>query len=101
MLRFFYVHLLAARVVLYLITIDFADRKIARLGMAEIPAAHRRRRPHRIVIGELDVGTLLRVEQAPQQALLGIFRARWITRCGADAARRLFDQCLVIVSLVS
>ena len=60
--------------------------------MAEIEPGHRRARPHRKALGQLDAGGVLGVEQRKQRRLLGVIGLRGIAGRGTDAGILLEDQ---------
>src|SRR6185295_5390772 len=78
-------HALAPGIVLDLVAVDLADVEVARFGVGEIPAAHGRRRIHRVRLGELDACLFFGIQQLPQFRLLGVIRARGVTRRRANA----------------
>src|SRR5262249_52089184 len=86
-------HPLPSGVVRDLVLADSADREVARLGVAEVEAAHARPRRRRARFRETDAG-LGRVEQAEQRALLGVVRARRVAERRPDAAEALPDQLI-------
>src|SRR5581483_2587435 len=86
---------LAPRIVGDLLLVDAADDEVLRLRMREVPARHRRARPHREALGELDAGVALRVDQLPQRRLLRMLWACRIAGRRADAFVLLADQRLV------
>ena len=83
---------LARGVVLDLVALDLADAEIEAFGMAEIKPRHRRARPHRIALGQLDAGGVLGIEQREQRRLFGVVGLRGIARRRANAGILLEDQ---------
>ena len=63
--------------------------------MTEVEAADRRRWQHREAVGQFQSDGLFGTEQIEQGALDAVFRARGISRRGADAAILFADQRFV------
>ena len=68
-------HAFAGGVALDLVAGDQIDGEIARLGVGEVEAAHRRRRPHGVALRQADAGRLLDAQQSPERSP---------SRCGRD-----------------
>src|SRR5579859_1375028 len=86
---------LAARVVGGLVLADAPDAEVVRVRMREVPAAHRRRGPHREALGERDARALRRAQEVEQRALLGVVGAGRVAGRGPDAAVLLRDEVVV------
>src|SRR5580658_257810 len=78
-------HSFAVGVALYLVAEDHVHGKVARLRVAEIPAAHRRRRVHGTALGQTDGSSRIQIEQLPDRPLGRVVRAGGIARRGTDA----------------
>src|SRR5438552_5626150 len=87
-------HALARSVVLDLLALDLADAEIEAFGVADIETRHRRARPHRTALGQLDAGGVLRIEQTEQRRLLGVIGLRGIAGRRADTGILLQDQLI-------
>ncbi len=80
--------------------LDLRHREVFALGVGEVPARHRRPRPHGVGFGELHADGLLDIQQLPQGALLGVLRASRITRRRTDAPIVLANKLLVAEGFV-
>src|SRR3984893_9995143 len=85
-------HPLAFAIVADLVAIDFTEAEIPRFGMGEVEPAHARAGPHGKRLSNQHSGVRLHIEQAPQLALLGVVRARRITRGRPYPAVLLLDE---------
>ncbi len=88
--------LLACGVVDDLLAADAHDAEIARLRMAEVPAAHRRRRGHHAALGEVQAEVAAGVEEVEERPLLGVVGAGGVTRRRPDAPVGLADEGLAV-----
>src|SRR5918999_2247882 len=78
-----------------LVAAEPADHEVLRLRVGEVPARHRRARPHRHRLGELDAGGRLDVPEAPESLLLGVLGAGRVAGGGGGGAGLFRGQVLV------
>src|SRR5258708_35537513 len=88
-------HAFAPGVIGGLVLADAPDAEVVRVGMREVPTAHRRRGPHRVALREGDAGAARHAQEVEQGALLGVVGAGRIPGCRADAPVLLGDEVVV------
>src|SRR4030095_1746755 len=81
----------AAGVVFDLVSAHAPNCEVPRMRVAEIQAAHRRRRQHRVVLGEGQTGAA-RVEQRKQLLFLAMIGTRRVAKGRSDAAIPFGDE---------
>src|SRR5690606_25071024 len=94
-LRFLQRKILARSVLLHLVEPDLAHREIMRARMGEVPAAHGRRRIHRVRVRNAHASVRLRIDQFPERRLLGVIRTRGVAWSRTDTAILLADELLI------